>query len=136
MQWSSSTSSSPQARHLRRRLRLLSFAGDMDVAIAIRTGLIKDQTCMCRPPPAWWPTRCEMEWRRPNTRRAPCCAPPNWWKKDWMNAMTNKIKLLMVDNYDSFTFNIVQYFGELGAEVEVFRDEITLEALPRAPTGW
>ncbi len=27
-----------------------------------------------------------------------------------------KIKLLMVDNYDSFTFNIVQYFGELGAE--------------------
>ena len=26
-----------------------------------------------------------------------------------------KIKLLMVDNYDSFTFNIVQYFGELGA---------------------
>ncbi len=36
-------------------------------------------------------------------------------------------KLLMVDNYDSFTYNIVQYFGELGAEVEVFRnDEITV----------
>ncbi|MFM8591206.1 MAG: anthranilate synthase component II [Limnohabitans sp.] len=45
-----------------------------------------------------------------------------------MNAMIKKIKLLMVDNYDSFTFNIVQYFGELGAEVEVFRnDEIVLE---------
>jgi anthranilate synthase component 2 len=46
-----------------------------------------------------------------------------------------KIKLLMVDNYDSFTFNIVQYFGELGAEVEVFRnDEITLEGIAaRAP---
>ncbi len=44
--------------------------------------------------------------------------------------MTKKIKLLMVDNYDSFTFNIVQYFGELGAEVEVFRnDEITLEGI-------
>jgi len=41
-----------------------------------------------------------------------------------------KIKLLMVDNYDSFTFNIVQYFGELGAEVEVFRnDDITLEGI-------
>jgi len=40
------------------------------------------------------------------------------------------LKLLMVDNYDSFTFNIVQYFGELGAEVEVFRnDEITLEGI-------
>ena len=49
--------------------------------------------------------------------------------------MAKKIKLLMVDNYDSFTFNIVQYFGELGAEVEVFRnDEITLEGIAaRAP---
>ena len=37
------------------------------------------------------------------------------------------IKLLMIDNYDSFTYNLVQYFGELGAEVEVHRnDEITL----------
>ncbi len=44
--------------------------------------------------------------------------------------MAKKIKLLMVDNYDSFTYNIVQYFGELGAEVEVFRnDEITLEGI-------
>ena len=49
--------------------------------------------------------------------------------------MANKIKLLMIDNYDSFTFNIVQYFGELGAEVEVFRnDEITVEGIAaRAP---
>jgi len=37
------------------------------------------------------------------------------------------IKLLMIDNYDSFTYNIVQYFGELGAKVDVFRnDEITV----------
>ena len=37
------------------------------------------------------------------------------------------MKLLMVDNYDSFTYNIVQYFGELGAQVQVFRnDEITV----------
>ena len=37
------------------------------------------------------------------------------------------MKLLMIDNYDSFTYNIVQYFGELGAEVEVFRnDEISI----------
>jgi anthranilate synthase component 2 len=44
--------------------------------------------------------------------------------------MASKIKLLMIDNYDSFTFNIVQYFGELGADVEVFRnDEITLEGI-------
>lgn len=45
------------------------------------------------------------------------------------------MKLLMIDNYDSFTYNIVQYFGELGAEVEVFRnDEITIEGIAqRAP---
>lgn len=41
-----------------------------------------------------------------------------------------KIKLLMIDNYDSFTYNIVQYLGELGAEVEVVRnDEITLDEM-------
>ena len=34
--------------------------------------------------------------------------------------------LLMIDNYDSFTYNLVQYFGELGAQVETHRnDEIT-----------
>ena len=38
--------------------------------------------------------------------------------------------LLMIDNYDSFTYNLVQYFGELGADVRVFRnDEITLEQI-------
>jgi len=43
--------------------------------------------------------------------------------------------LLMIDNYDSFTYNLVQYLAELGAEVEVFRnDEITLaEIARRAP---
>ena len=40
------------------------------------------------------------------------------------------MKLLMIDNYDSFTYNLVQYFGELGAQVEVFRnDEITVEGI-------
>ena len=40
--------------------------------------------------------------------------------------------LLMIDNYDSFTYNLVQYFGELGEEVVVHRnDEITLDAIEK-----
>lgn len=38
--------------------------------------------------------------------------------------------LVMIDNYDSFTYNVVQYFSELGADVRVFRnDEITIEEI-------
>ena len=38
--------------------------------------------------------------------------------------------LVMIDNYDSFTYNVVQYFAELGADVKVFRnDEITIEQI-------
>jgi len=40
--------------------------------------------------------------------------------------------LLMVDNYDSFTYNVVQYFGELKANVKVVRnDEVTVEAIAK-----
>ena len=40
--------------------------------------------------------------------------------------------LLMIDNYDSFTYNLVQYFAELGAVVEVHRnDEITIEEIAK-----
>ena len=38
--------------------------------------------------------------------------------------------LLVIDNYDSFTYNLVQFFGELGAEMEVRRnDEITVDGV-------
>ena len=43
---------------------------------------------------------------------------------------SHPLRLVMIDNYDSFTFNLVQYFGELGAEVTVYRnDEISVPEL-------
>ncbi|MDJ0847430.1 MAG: aminodeoxychorismate/anthranilate synthase component II [Myxococcota bacterium] len=47
------------------------------------------------------------------------------------------MRLLMIDNYDSFTYNLVQYLGELGADVEVFRNDVASVAdlLARAPAG-
>ena len=42
--------------------------------------------------------------------------------------MSSAARVLMIDNYDSFTYNLVQYFGELGAEVQVHRnDRITVD---------
>lgn len=44
--------------------------------------------------------------------------------------------LLMIDNYDSFTYNLVQYLGELGADVRVFRnDRITLQEIEDMDPG-
>ena len=44
--------------------------------------------------------------------------------------------LLMIDNYDSFTYNLVQYFGELGVDVRVARnDQITLEEVAALNPG-
>ena len=47
------------------------------------------------------------------------------------------MRVLMIDNYDSFTYNLVQYLGELGADVEVFRNDAAAceDLIARGPAG-
>src|SRR3954449_6749121 len=56
---------------------------------------------------------------------------------DRSNLSNESMKLLVIDNYDSFTYNLVQYLGELGADVTVRRnDEITVDEVGQlAPDG-
>src|SRR6266571_3900836 len=83
---------------------------------------------MCRRQRASSPIR-SPRWngRKLKTRRARYCARPNRCKTAWMGSSD---MLLMIDNYDSFTYNLVQYFGELGEDVRTVRnDEITLDQI-------
>ena len=42
------------------------------------------------------------------------------------------LMLILIDNYDSFTYNLVQYFGELGSDIRVYRnDQVTLDQVER-----
>src|SRR3546814_17932175 len=86
---------------------------------------------MCRRPRASWPTRTpKKNGSKQKPRRAPCCGRPNRCSSAWTNPFNTRQHspkenrmLLMLDNYDSFTYNLVQYFGELGEEVKVVRTD-------------
>ena len=90
----------------------LDFAGNLDFCIAIRTIIdARRHARTCRPAPASSPTRTRRpSTRRRATRRGRCCGRSSWRRRDCSSAM-----VLVIDNYDSFTYNLVQYLGELGA---------------------
>src|SRR5262249_1107740 len=81
----------------------------------------------CRPAPAssWIRTRLRST-KRPRTRRARSSAHSS--SRSRASEM-----VLVIDNYDSFTYNLVQYLGELGAEVRVMRnDGVTIDEVAAA----
>ncbi len=114
----------------------ISFQDDMDTAIAIRTAVLKDGTLYAQAgggivhdsvPESRMAAK--RRTRRARSSRAADMVQQGLDTEDLT-------LLLMIDNYDSFTYNLVQYFGELGADVHVHRnDVITLEQIAALGTG-
>ena len=106
----------------------LSYGGDLDTAIHIRTVVVKDGVAHvqagggtvadAKPDYEYEESVAKMQ-RRDARDRARLRA-----------AGAGGMRVLVLDNYDSFTYNLVQYLGELGAEVETVRnDRATVEEL-------
>ena len=121
-----------------------SFNGNMDFCITIRTMLLKDgKVSPSRPAPGSWPIRTLKRSIQETLNKAArmmqaiavgrkrVCNELNKRRKETKTFFRQEGNMiLMIDNYDSFTYNLVQYLGQLGEEVAVHRnDEITLEEI-------
>ncbi len=101
-----------------------------------RTG---SSTCRPAAAPSPMPSRTTSS-RSPSTRRRRSSARSSWRRSsrigpDRSPHERSRMKVLVIDNYDSFTYNLVQYLGELGAEPDVVRNDraTVAELLERKP---
>ena len=100
----------------------LSWNGDLDTAIHIRTVVVKDGQVhvqagggtVADAKPAYEYNESVNKAKAVFRAVELACEQPDW-------AVT--MRVLVIDNYDSFTYNLVQYLGELGAEIEVVRND-------------
>ena len=111
----------------------VDYSGNMDMAIAIRTMLVQDGSIFLQSGGGVVAdSDPEAEYQEShNKARALIQAI------DLAREGSDCVRLLVIDNYDSFTYNLVQYLGELGAELDVVRNDAEpLEALvARRPDG-
>ena len=107
----------------------LSYAGDLDTAIHIRTVVVKDGVAHVQ---AGGGTVADAQ---PGVRvRGVGGQGAGGDARDRARLRTGGLvmRVLVIDNYDSFAYNLVQYLGELGAEVDVVRnDRATVRGAPR-----
>ena len=102
----------------------LSYTGDLDTCIHIRTVVVKDGVAhvqagggtVADAKPDYEYEESRGQGARPCWRAIELAVR----RQDGLGTMT---RVLVVDNYDSFTYNLVQYLGELGAELEVVRND-------------
>jgi hypothetical protein len=112
-----------------------AYGGNMDFCITIRTMQIQGGRIFLQVGAASSPipTRRRSTERRSARPRDGPGRPP---RRDRIRTLKEKDMILMIDNYDSFTYNLVQYLGQLGEEVVVRRnDEVTLDEIEAMARG-
>ena len=111
----------------------LTYTGDLDTCIYIRSALVQGRrACTSRPAAASWPTPIPRYEVRETEAKAGAVL-----ERDRAGVRAGGLgvtRVLVIDNYDSFTYNLVQYLGELGAELDVVRNDARRrELLEREP---